>query len=218
MERQKIIEQELRARESDIKKRNVDRFSAVYRTPGGQPISFHKAGVNTPPTPRFGGDQVRAAVDVEWAAYESVHKSHADYTLDGAPSGRGRGTTWPVVPAHAQMGRQEQDNDSVRDSRIGFIWDADWKVLPPRRPTATIQRSSLMAAPRDLKGERDQIMDQVDFLNENDVSLDEIKCFESEMKFGFGRDEDDDISEDDADEEDGDDDSNEFDIKFGFDD
>ncbi len=56
-------------------RRSMTRFNAVYRTPGGQAISFKDSGKNTPPTPKFGGDRVGAAVDVEWGAYEAVYAS-----------------------------------------------------------------------------------------------------------------------------------------------
>jgi hypothetical protein len=82
-------------------KPSVHRYSAVYRTPGGQPVVFVQAGVNTPPTPRFGGVGARGAADVAWAAYEAVHQGRAGV-------GSGRPTTWPVEPEHAANKRVVQ--------------------------------------------------------------------------------------------------------------
>jgi len=80
--------------------KKLDRFSTVYRTPGGQTISFKQTGKNTPPTPKFGGEKVAAAVGVEWSAYEAVHEPQ-EGTDTSDP-------TWRVVPAHAERDKPNE--------------------------------------------------------------------------------------------------------------
>lgn len=144
-----------------------DRFSTVYRTPGGQTISFKHTGKNTPPTPRYGGEKVAAAVDVEWSAYEAVHGPQT------GTSQRHDDSTWRVTPAHIERTSESlwsstavsssSHNPSSYSQKFGSFEEFDW--LPPE--------------PKHQNENDDTVVN-----NDDESSEDEDNNID--IKFGFG--------------------------------
>lgn len=156
-------EQERQISKGATKRRELDRYSAFYRTPGGQPISFAAKALNTPPTPRFGGDIPRAAATVDWGAYEAVHQTlPAAPTVGPATSFQGRqaaeaaAASWPVAPEHARVRKGiGSSSASILDpvaaagSRLGFIWEADWRTSERKEKVPSLSSRPKTAPARD---------------------------------------------------------------------